>query len=170
MNKQDRMGFERFRIEIENLGSSWDTNTKSIMELKDEFKFMNDQLEAFSGAWNTNTKSINAIRNEVHELQPRYDEIIKLIKNKGFKSMRSFDDLTSNEMSAWMETLSEKDLKNLRRYFPDKPLKFVKANDIQPNLNKRKTDKMYEVTAQTERRARPKILSFFGFGKLKVEL
>ena len=117
MNKEDRKTVISWMVElnllkgeITDLGRSWDANSKSIMSLKDE----------------------------IHELQPRYEEIVKLLKNKGSKSIRTFDGLT--------------------------------ANDIQPNFTKRKTDKIYETTNQNERRSRPKIISFFGFGRLKVEL
>ena len=160
MNKEDRKTVISWMVElnllkgeITDLGRSWDANSKSIMSLKDE----------------------------IHELQPRYEEIVKLLKNKGFKSIRTFDDLTANEMSAWLRTVNKQDLKNLKRYFPDdakdvelspdeEPLKFAKAKDIQPNLNRRNTDNRDATMRSPERRSRPKILSFFGLGRLKVEL
>ena len=150
MNKQDRMCIERFRIEIDNLGSSWDANTQSI----------------------------NALRDEVHELQPRYDEIVKLLKKKGVNPIRSFDDLTVKEMEEYIEKLNKFDLKKLKGYFPEEPrvteepLKFVKAKEITsgPVFNRRNTDNRDETLASRERRFKPKILSYFGFGRLKVEL
>ena len=150
MNKQDRMCIERFRIEIDNLGSSWDANTQSI----------------------------NALRDEVHELQPRYDEIVKLLKKKGVNPIRSFDDLSAEEMKKYIKSLSSWELETLRRYFPnkakdtEKPVKFVKAKEITsgPVFNRRNTDKRDETLAPRERRFKPKILSYFGFGRLKVEL
>ena len=148
MTEKDRLVFNKITDIIGELQTSLDANSKSIMSLKDE----------------------------IHELQPRYEEIVKLLKNKGFKSIRNFDDLTANEMSAWIRTLNKQDLKNLKRYFPDdpkvieKPLKLEKVKDIQPNLNRRNTDNRDSTMRSPERRSKPRTISFFGFGKLKVEL
>ena len=153
MNKEDRQTIHEFRdrivdlrSEITNLGDSLDVNSQSILSLKDE----------------------------VHELAPRYDEIIELLKKRGTKEIRSFDDLSPREMKKYIRSLGPRELETLRRYFDKDPveLHFAVAKDITggPLHNRRVTDNRSGIMTFPEGRSNPKILSFFGLGKLKVEL
>ena len=168
MNKEDKKLISGFREDFNQMVSK-------IKELESVSKLLVGSMDGLN-SW---------IRHEMADEIRGISIATSRVDNKlqGVNPIRSFDDLTAKEMEEYIKKLSKFDLQTLKRYLPDdskdvqkkklpdeEPLKFAEANDIQPNFNRRNTDNRDETMRPPERRSRPKILSFFGLGRFKVEL
>lgn len=174
MNKQDRKLIDRYRLAFNRISD----------------RIFKESQHGVSSL-DSNTQSINALRDEVHETAPRYDKIINEIKSLKIRSdkIRSFEDLTVEEMSKYIKNLASWEVQTLKRYFPDDPEhiedppEFVKSEtitggpitsgdvtfDIQAQtFTRRITDRVRKI--DNDQKSKSKILNFFGIGRLKVEV